>query len=308
LKSFTRKTILLRENGFSCKKNDSSRGKIDLSLMRSRATAGFLVSAGWGFYFATANKETPIGVIVDVLVRLTQPAAAAIAYLNPDYFLGLRAVAIANAVTYAFLGLIAGTIRRHFQTLHISNRDRGEYAYARLAGNDPHRLRGASDLGPEALTAVFLAVARNHWVQSKPLMPRSFSLARTRSIEVEVLHNHSTVTQSSQSLKCSQYGLVRRSPGGFREYSHRIESGICHSVIALTSLKCSPVPAKIHFRRQFRQKLICEITLRGIASLRVDEMEDHEVNFQFVTTKWKLTVRMVTCLEEDKQRAYTIDR
>jgi len=76
------------------------------------ASAGFLVSAGWGFYFATTNKAIPIRLIVDALARLTQPAAAVVLYFNPHYLLGLRAVAIANAVTYAFVGLIVETIRR----------------------------------------------------------------------------------------------------------------------------------------------------------------------------------------------------
>ena len=76
------------------------------------ASAGFVVSAGWGFYFATTNKAIPIRLIVDALARLTQPAAAIVLYFNPHYLLGLRAVAIANAVTYTFVGLIVQTIRR----------------------------------------------------------------------------------------------------------------------------------------------------------------------------------------------------
>ena len=75
-------------------------------------SVGFLVSAGWGFYFATTNKAMPIRLIVDALARLSQPAAAVVLYFNPHYLLGLRAVAIANAVTYAFFGLIVETIRR----------------------------------------------------------------------------------------------------------------------------------------------------------------------------------------------------
>jgi hypothetical protein len=86
------------------------------------ASAGFLVSAGWGFYFAAINKDIPIDIhvaparaelIVDALARLTQPAAAVVVYFNPHYLLGLRAVEIANAVTYAFVGLIVEMIRRH---------------------------------------------------------------------------------------------------------------------------------------------------------------------------------------------------
>jgi hypothetical protein len=85
------------------------------------ATAGFLVSAGWGFYFATADKSIPIRRIVDALTRLTQPVAAVVVYFNPDYLLGLRAVEIANAATYLLAGLVVETIRRRSQILHTSN-------------------------------------------------------------------------------------------------------------------------------------------------------------------------------------------
>jgi hypothetical protein len=85
------------------------------------ATAGFLVAAGWGFYFATADKSIPIGPIVYVLARLTAPTAAVVLYFNPDYLLSLRAVEIANAITYAVIGLIVQTIRRHSHILHVSH-------------------------------------------------------------------------------------------------------------------------------------------------------------------------------------------
>jgi hypothetical protein len=85
------------------------------------ASVGLLVSAGWGFYFAAANKDIPIGPIVNALVGLTQPAVALVVHFNPDSLLGLRAVAIANAVTYALIGLIVETIRRRSQILHIPN-------------------------------------------------------------------------------------------------------------------------------------------------------------------------------------------
>ena len=85
------------------------------------ASAGFFVSAGWGLYFAATNKDIPIGLIVYALASLTQPAAAVVVYFNPHYALGLRAFEIANAVTYALVGLIVETARRHSQILHISN-------------------------------------------------------------------------------------------------------------------------------------------------------------------------------------------
>jgi hypothetical protein len=80
-------------------------------------SAGFLVSFGWGFYFATANKDIPIGPIGYILARLTQPTAAVVLYLNPDSPLGLTWVAVTNAATYALLGLMVEMVRRHHQSL-----------------------------------------------------------------------------------------------------------------------------------------------------------------------------------------------
>jgi hypothetical protein len=85
------------------------------------AGVGFLISAGWGFYFTVANKSVPIGPIVYALARWTEPAAAVFIYFNPNYVLGLRAVVIANAATYAFVGLIVETIRRRSRTVHLPN-------------------------------------------------------------------------------------------------------------------------------------------------------------------------------------------
>jgi hypothetical protein len=85
------------------------------------ASAGFLVSVGWGLYFASTNKGIPIQPAVYLLARLTQPSAAFLLYLNPNAPLGLTWVVVANAATYALLGLIVGTIRQHHRPLHISN-------------------------------------------------------------------------------------------------------------------------------------------------------------------------------------------
>jgi hypothetical protein len=84
-------------------------------------SAGFLLSFGWAFYFATSNKGIPIGQIVQILARLTQPTAAAVLYLNPASPLGLTSVAVTNAVTYALLGLMVETIRRSHRSLHLSS-------------------------------------------------------------------------------------------------------------------------------------------------------------------------------------------
>lgn len=83
--------------------------------------AGLLVSFGWGFYFATANKGIPIGPIVYALARLTQPITAVVLYLNPASPLGLTWVAVTNAATYALLGLMVETVGRHHRSLHLSS-------------------------------------------------------------------------------------------------------------------------------------------------------------------------------------------
>jgi hypothetical protein len=84
------------------------------------ASAGFLVSAGWGFYFAVTNKDIPVRLTVYALAALTQPTVAVFVYFNPHYLFGLRAVEIANALTYAFVSFIVESIRRS-QILHASN-------------------------------------------------------------------------------------------------------------------------------------------------------------------------------------------
>jgi hypothetical protein len=82
-------------------------------------SAGFLVSFGWGLYFATANKAIPVGPIVMALAKLTNPTAAVVLYLNPGSPLGLTWVAVTNTATYALCGLIFETIRRNHRSLHL---------------------------------------------------------------------------------------------------------------------------------------------------------------------------------------------
>ncbi len=77
------------------------------------ATAGFLVAGSWGLYFASADKAVPISPFVSALARWTQPAVAVIISYSSKSLLGLRATMVANAVTYAVIGLIVETIRRH---------------------------------------------------------------------------------------------------------------------------------------------------------------------------------------------------
>ena len=84
-------------------------------------SAGFLVSAAWGFYFASANKEIPIGPSVYLLANITQPILSVVVYLYPTSLVGLTSVVVANAATYALLGLIVETIKHH-RSPNISHR------------------------------------------------------------------------------------------------------------------------------------------------------------------------------------------
>ena len=83
------------------------------------AGAGFFVSLGWGLYFASADKGMPIESTLYAFARLTQPAAAIVLYLKPNFPLGLSWVVAANAATCASLGLIVETIRQ--RRLHVSH-------------------------------------------------------------------------------------------------------------------------------------------------------------------------------------------
>jgi hypothetical protein len=83
------------------------------------ASAGFLIAATWGIYFANANKADPIEPIVYTLARLTEPVVAVSEYLNLP--VGLRSVVVLNAATYALVGLIVETIRRHYRPFQVSS-------------------------------------------------------------------------------------------------------------------------------------------------------------------------------------------
>jgi hypothetical protein len=84
-------------------------------------SVGFLVSRGWGFYFANANKSLPIGSMVYSLTRLTQPTTAFVLYLKPASALSLTWVAVTNAAAYVLLGLMVETVRRHHWPPRPSN-------------------------------------------------------------------------------------------------------------------------------------------------------------------------------------------
>jgi hypothetical protein len=82
---------------------------------------GALVSGCWGVYYATADKGNPIPSIVYALAVLTQPAVLAIVSAF-KFSVGLNSVILANAATYALVGLIVETARRHYkQARLISN-------------------------------------------------------------------------------------------------------------------------------------------------------------------------------------------
>jgi hypothetical protein len=77
------------------------------------AGAGFLVAAGWAVYFAMRSKDTPIEPIVYALGYLTQPVVLVGSYFH--FGMSFYLVILANAATYALVGLILETLR---QRLH----------------------------------------------------------------------------------------------------------------------------------------------------------------------------------------------
>jgi hypothetical protein len=84
------------------------------------ACIGAVVTVGWGLYFATADKAIPNGPIVYTLARLTEPVVALGLYFF-NFPLGLRLTIATNAATYALVGLMVETIRRHYRPLETSN-------------------------------------------------------------------------------------------------------------------------------------------------------------------------------------------
>ncbi|MGO8788646.1 MAG: hypothetical protein ACLQVL_14875 [Terriglobia bacterium] len=75
------------------------------------ASAGLIVAGCWGVYFARANKDNPIEPIVNTLVRLTCPVAIAGRYFPISLYWSL----VANAATFALIGLIVETLRRQLR-------------------------------------------------------------------------------------------------------------------------------------------------------------------------------------------------
>jgi hypothetical protein len=75
------------------------------------ATAGFLVASGWAVYFSLASKDRPMDSLVFTFVRLTCP----IAILGSHYSVSLYSSLVANAATYALIGLAVETLRRQIK-------------------------------------------------------------------------------------------------------------------------------------------------------------------------------------------------
>jgi hypothetical protein len=74
------------------------------------AIAGFLVAAGWAVYaFASTPPAFTSADPMTTLVRLTCP----IAILGSHYPISLYVCLLANAATYASLGLTVETLRHH---------------------------------------------------------------------------------------------------------------------------------------------------------------------------------------------------
>ena len=74
------------------------------------SSAGFLVAGCWALYFLWASKENPIDPIVYSFAGLTCPIACL-----RSYPLSVYLVLVANAATYAFVGLIVEAMRRQLK-------------------------------------------------------------------------------------------------------------------------------------------------------------------------------------------------
>jgi len=77
------------------------------------ASAGFVIACCWVLYFAETNKDNPIGPVVYTLARLTQPVVVVGFYFHFGIY--FYWVVLANAGTYALIGLIVETLRRRLK-------------------------------------------------------------------------------------------------------------------------------------------------------------------------------------------------
>lgn len=79
------------------------------------ASAGALVVVAWSLYIFASTTQLTAKAMVWALC-LTCPIALARHYPLSFYF-----VLFANAATYALVGIVAETIRRHYQPRSLSN-------------------------------------------------------------------------------------------------------------------------------------------------------------------------------------------
>jgi hypothetical protein len=80
------------------------------------ASAGFLIAAGWNFYVLAVSPVQVASAepMVWALVRLTCPVVLASFYFH--FGLYFFWVLLANAATYAFVGLIVEGLHRRFRS------------------------------------------------------------------------------------------------------------------------------------------------------------------------------------------------
>ena len=81
------------------------------------ASAGFLVAACWALYFAMRSKANPIEPIVYTHGSLTQPVVLITSYFH--FGMSFYFVILANAATYALVGLIVETLRQRLHHAYL---------------------------------------------------------------------------------------------------------------------------------------------------------------------------------------------
>jgi hypothetical protein len=80
------------------------------------ASAGFLITRAWGFYFQIRDRAVPIRPIETVLEWVTLPGAAL-----DDGPHGLIRSMYENAIAYALVGLTVEAIRQYYRRRQTSN-------------------------------------------------------------------------------------------------------------------------------------------------------------------------------------------
>lgn len=75
------------------------------------AAAGFLVASGWAIYFLLRSKDQSIGPIMSSFVQLSCP----VAIVGSHYPVSIYSSLVANAATYALIGLLVETFWRQFR-------------------------------------------------------------------------------------------------------------------------------------------------------------------------------------------------